>query len=122
MFRQFARDLQTQFGSTGLGSRPLPTGVSDAKEIMFLYHPIQLAGLLEAAWAERFQTDARRSPLPALPGGQSPAGFLDKLLELLCIPMPNRDGHCINAVVFDHLIYAYMIENTRIYEIFRRVL
>jgi hypothetical protein len=89
-----------------------------------------LAGLLEAAWAERFQTDARRSPVPELPGGQggSDFGFLNAILTLLCIPMPNRpsvfngDGDCRNAVVFDHLIYAYMIENTRIYEIFRRVL
>ena len=104
----------------------------DAKEMVFLYHPIQLAGLLEAAWAERFQTDVRRSPLPALPGGQDEFGFLNAILTALCIPMPNRpnpfinrdgqDGHCRNAVVFDHLIYAYMIENTRIYEIFRRVL
>jgi len=49
--------------------------------------------------------------------------FLETVLALLCIPMPNRFlGDCRNAVVFDHLIYAYMIENTRIYEIFRRVL
>jgi hypothetical protein len=122
MFRQFARDLTAQFG-------PLPSGVSDAREIVFLYHPIQLAGLLEAAWAERFQTDVRRSPIPALPGGQAqhdvnprPGSFLDTLLTLLCIPMPNRSDYCRNAVVFDHLIYAYLIENTRIFEIFRRVL
>jgi len=115
MFRQFARDLQTQFGSGRPGSRPLPTsgGVRDAKEMVFLYHPIQLAGLLEAAWAERFQTDVRRSPLPALPGGQDEFGFLNAILTALCIPMPNRpnpfinrdgqDGHCRNAVVFDHI-------------------
>ena len=113
MFRQFARDLV---------GRPLPPGVSDAREVVFLYHPIQLVGLLEAAWAERFQTDVRRSPIPELPGGQDGSGFLDILLKLLCIEMPNRDANCRNAVVFDHLIYAYMIENTRIYEIFRRVL
>src|SRR5215208_251659 len=113
MFRQFARDLV---------GRPLPPGVSDAREVVFLYHPIQLVGLLEAAWAERFQTDVRRSPIPELPGGQDGSGFLDILLKLLCIEMPNRDGNCRNAIVFDHLIYAYMIENTRIYEIFRRVL
>ena len=109
MFRQFARDL-------GAG-RELD---------IFLYHPIQLAGLLEAAWAERFQTEARRSPIPEMPGGQSTRvgdPFLQEMLRLLCIPMPNRDGSiCRNAVVFDHLIYAYMVENTRIYEIFRRVL
>jgi hypothetical protein len=108
MFRQFARDL-------GAG-RELD---------IFLYHPIQLAGLLEAAWAERFQTEARRNPIPELPGGQSTRvgdPFLQEMLRLLCVPMPNRDRACRNAVVFDHLIYAYMIENTRIYEIFRRVL
>ncbi len=113
MFRQFARDLP---GSS------LPPGVSDKEELLFLYHPIQLAGLLEAAWAQRFQTETRRSPIPELPGGQAGTGFLDILLKLLCIEIPNRDGNCRNAVVFDHLIYAYMIENTRIYEIFRRVL
>ena len=113
MFRQFARDL------AGVG---LPPGVSRPEELLFLYHPIQLAGLLEAAWAERLQTEPCRSPIPELPGGQAGTGFLDVLLKLLCIPMPNRDGICRNAVVFDHLIYAYMIENTRIYEIFRRVL
>jgi hypothetical protein len=111
MFRQFARDL-------GAG-RELD---------IFLYHPIQLAALLEAAWAERFLTEARRSPIPELPGGQTPPGLLNGLLQLLCIEMPNRptlrdrDGDCRNAVVFDHLIYAYMIENTRIYEIFRKVI
>jgi hypothetical protein len=108
MFRQFARDL------------------GPGRELdIFLYHPIQLAGLLEAAWAERFQTEARRSPVPEMPGGQSTMvgdPFLQKMLRLLCIPMPNRDEACRNAVVFDHLIYAYMIENTRIYEIFRKVL
>src|SRR5215212_9256994 len=116
MFRQIARDLEP--------GRELD---------IFLYHPIQLAGLLEAAYAERFQTEARQSPIPELPGGQQTTGFgfensfLKTILALLCIPMPNRpvrdqDGDCRNAVVFDHLIYAYMIENTRIYEIFRRVL
>jgi hypothetical protein len=107
MFRQFARDLG-----------------SGRESDVFLYHPIQLAGLLEAAWAERFQTAARRSPIPEMPGGQSTTvgkPFLQEMLRLLCIPMPNRDGNtCRNAVVFDHLIYAYMIENTRIYEIFRK--
>jgi hypothetical protein len=120
MFRQLARDVATR---PFVSNKPQPQA-SD----LFLYHPIQLAGMLEAAWAERFQTDARRSPVPEMPGGQGGSEFLNAILTLLCIPMPNRpsvftgDGDCRNAVVFDHLIYAYMIENTRIYEIFRRVL
>jgi hypothetical protein len=126
MFRKLARDLKFE---PRIGPA-LPPGVSDVNSIVFLYHPIQLAAFLEAAWAERFQTDARRSPVPEMPGGQGgtrpgfEGNFLETLLALLCIPMPNRgsDGDCRNAVVFDHLIYAYMIENTRIYEIFRKVI
>src|SRR5215218_9588420 len=115
MFRQLAREVAKR-ASLASGARA-PQAHPELD--LFLYHPIQLAGLLEAAWAERFQTDVRRSPIPELPGGQDGSGFLDILLKLLCIEMPNRDGNCRNAVVFDHLIYAYMIENTRIYEIFR---
>jgi hypothetical protein len=122
MFRQLAREVAKR-PSLASGARAPKT---HPQEDLFLYHPIQLAGLLEAAWAERFQTEARRSPVPEMPGGQRTIGpedpFLRTVLDLLCIPMPNRDGVCRNAVVFDHLIYAYMIENTRIYEIFRRVL
>src|SRR5215207_4362160 len=121
MFRQLAREVAKR-PSLASEARAPKTHPLD----LFLYHPIQLAGLLEAAWAERFQTKARQSPVPEMPGGQRTIGpedpFLRTLLDLLCIPMPNRDGVCRNAVVFDHLIYAYMIENTRIYEIFRRVL
>src|SRR5215203_7483533 len=117
MFRQLAREV---------AKRPPTASARRVPKLrpldLFLYHPIQLAGLLEAAWAERLQTGARRSPVPEMPGGQTPAGFLNAILDSLCIPKPNRDGVCRNAVVFDHLIYAYMIENTRIYEIFRRVL
>jgi hypothetical protein len=124
MFRQLAREVAERPHDPPPAPQPDPLD-------LFLYHPIQLAGLLEAAWAERFQTKARRSPIPELPGGQGgtqrgfEGSFLETLLALLCIPMPNRgrfDGFCRNAVVFDHLIYAYMIENTRIYEIFRKVL
>src|SRR5829696_7257203 len=126
MFRQLAREVANR-ASLASGARA-PQAHPELD--LFLYHPIQLAGLLEAAWAERFQTKARRSPVPEMPGGQRGTGvggfegsFLETVLALLCIPMPNRFlGDCRNAVVFDHLIYAYMIENTRIYEIFRRVL
>src|SRR5215208_8323438 len=125
MFRQLAREVAKR-ASLASGARA-PQAHPELD--LFLYHPIQLAGLLEAAWAERFQTKARRSPVPEMPGGQRGTrlgfggSFLETVLALLCIPMPNRFlGDCRNAVVFDHLIYAYMIENTRIYEIFRRVL
>lgn len=63
-------------------------------------HPLMIAGVIEAMWALRnhveFSSDIRAFP------------FIDNLEEEDYWPW--------------HLIYAYMIENTRIYEIFERVI
>ncbi len=100
MFRQAARELGYQ------GYDPLG---------LFLYHPAQLAGLLEASWEARFL----RSDESAVRGLPQP------FLNLIAAPVPychEYEAYGRKCVVSDHLIYAYMIENTRIYEIFRRVL
>jgi hypothetical protein len=52
------------------------------------------------------------------PLGQPGLGWEGKDLSLSLLP-PTSPRHPTN---WDHLIYAYVIENTRIYEIFRRVL
>ena len=62
MFRQLAREVAER-PSDAHALQPHPLD-------LFLYHPIQLAGLLEAARAERFQTEARRSPVPEMPGNR----------------------------------------------------
>ncbi|MBE9136960.1 hypothetical protein IQ254_07050 [Nodosilinea sp. LEGE 07088] len=116
-------------------------------EQLFRLHPTELAALLELAWEFRdWETDPsgnpvhplghpkRRSDIPPLP---------EYLLNTLFASAPtNEFGNFVNTnrnqfrpgpaaaanrpiggkVFWDHLIYAYLIENTRIYEIFQRVL
>jgi hypothetical protein len=112
--------------------------IKDGARILFTLDPTELAGLLEQGWNVRAaagtspdvgQPDHGSSSvglpvrgIPELglnPTAQSPsssrtAPFTAALNDMTRCDPP-RAG-------WDHLIYAYMIENTRIYEIFRRVL
>jgi hypothetical protein len=97
-------------------------------EILFRLHPIELAALLELAWELRVWYNSfdlghplRRSDLPEIP---------EYLLDRFPFSDNNRslftqqiaDGIRFGTILWDHLIYAYLIENTRIYDIFRRVI
>lgn len=110
MFRQIVQDI--------------PGGA----EVLFRLHPIELTALLEQAWTfQRFASPQdlghphRRSDIPGLPdyllggfpGFTTNAVYFRKKIDNQC------DDGCIQ---WDHLIYAYMVENTRVIEIFRRVL
>jgi hypothetical protein len=99
-------------------------------------HPAELMVLLEHAWNLR-----RNDPPPAAPGEpfhRSDVLGLAAGLPALATPpaaaaaVPGTSTAMVtalnnmlhtfgNGVGWDHLIYAYMIENTRIFEIFRRV-
>src|SRR5215475_11191035 len=72
-------------------------------------HPSELTTLLELAWDLRANNIAQVLGHPAL--RSSVDGLVRSWL-----------GAGAANVGWQHLIYAYMIENTRIYEIFRRVL
>jgi hypothetical protein len=110
------------------------------------FHPSDLMALLEFAWDRRSNNEAkklghpaRRSDLPGFGttwfGGAAFAAPVPLLLNKIVVELRkpftgtnvigraliNNDPPPASAVLFDHLIYAYMIENTRIYEIFRRV-
>ena len=108
MFRHFARQLKT----------PDP---------LFAAHPFELAWLLEEVWRARIGFPKKalgdpdhRSDLAAQPKYSSVAGAWPPLsgsLAGLLVPT-NLNGPPFR---WDHLIYAYMVENTRLYEIFRRV-
>ncbi|WP_251969938.1 hypothetical protein [Sphaerotilus microaerophilus] len=100
MFRQFATNVHP--------------------DVLFEAHPAVLAWLLEEVWRRRIDDTLtkslgdpdRRSNLQAMPsptGKPIPLGALSPLLA---------GG---SGFRWDHLIYAYMVENTRVYEIFRRV-
>src|SRR5262249_15608993 len=79
---------------------------------VFDFHPMQLARYLDAHWANRVATNVLPSP------------------DLLEVPSALRNVEATSfitpalppSVIWDQLIYAYMVENTRAYEIFARVL
>lgn len=109
----------------------LPNGAAD----LFLFNPSDLVALLEYAWDHRlndtaFQTgDPRhRSDLPGMGGtwmGQffnsPPVGPIQSNGLLTILGAINPPEGRFNSLMWEHLIYAYMVENTRVYEVFRRV-
>jgi hypothetical protein len=96
------------------------------------FHPADLTAVLELAWDRRSSRQEelghpfRRSDL--LNFGTTWFGKPALTPPAPTIPDQPNLNQIINAinracpVLWDHLIYAYMIENTRIYEIFRRVI
>jgi hypothetical protein len=121
--------------------RRLAAQIPNSAQALVSLHPVELIGLLEQAWNLRVHLAAAQPtghpdhrsdvpgiriptlPLPVLaspslagvaPGPAAP--FTTVLTNSLRAAAPGVPG-----VRWDHLIYAYMIENTRIYEIFRRV-
>lgn len=99
------------------------------------FHPADLTAALELAWEKRSNRQNldlghpfRRSDFLSF----GATWFGSKLLTGAA-PTPPTDQPNLNPIInaingaacgvlWDHLIYAYMIENTRIYEIFRRVI
>jgi hypothetical protein len=103
MFRQIA----------GLIDSDLETSAN----LLFKKHPMDLTLMLEEVWNHKDVSDdavIEPNTLNSLP-------LLDHLLTELSsgIPYLAQPG---DGFMWDHLIYAYMIENTRVYEIFRRVI
>lgn len=93
---------------------------------LFNRHPAEIVAYMEAFWDLRKTSGAR--PLghpdhlseeqPLLPG-RVPLPRGEHLAGMNAERQRTREGGFLR---WDHLIYAYMIENTRIYEVFRRVL
>jgi hypothetical protein len=122
MFRTFARFL--------------PNGARDLVQ----FHPSDLTAILELAWDRRANRPDKKLGDPFRRSdfiGFGSTWFGSKLLSgsaptPLALPPDQPDLNPIIVGIntagtgcgflWDHLIYAYMIENTRIYEIFRRVL
>jgi hypothetical protein len=117
-------------------------GEGGAVQLMRL-HPADLTALLEFGWDKRSNNPdkalgdpARRSDL----NGFGTTWFGASAFDIEKIPdedptitdvvnglnitvSPNEDSNMgRNANLFDHAIYAFMIENTRVYDIFRRVI
>jgi transcriptional regulator with XRE-family HTH domain len=123
---------------------PAPTAALVPPAILFDIHPQDIVTYMEAYWDKRLpqpplpyppppttvpplgdpnyrsEEDALRvAPLPTT-RRPLPAGQAQSLFGFSPGPPPiTVPGGFLR---WDHLIYAYMIENTRVYEIFRRVL
>lgn len=107
--------------------------IPDPAGTLVSLHPIELTGLLEQAWNMRVSDTTleighpnRRSNVPGISIGiPSPVLVPPSLTGQIpgpAQPFTNVLSQTSRAgIPWDHLIYAYMIENTRIYEIFRRV-
>ncbi len=107
------------------------TGRIDPERLTALFqaHPVQVNVLLELGWSVRQHGNVelgrpdRRSDLRALP---------DCLLDgLLCsfgqegtgtVLEPFRRPDWTNLQLWLHLIYAFLVENTGVYEVFRKVI
>jgi hypothetical protein len=118
--------------------RRLAARIPNGAQALTRLHPAELMALLEQAWNLRrndqnvqlglpdHRSDLSGIPVPPPPiatapsstGAPSPAAtaFAGVLNSMAGVASVVRIG-----TLWDHLIYAYMVENTRVYEIFRRV-
>jgi hypothetical protein len=110
MFRQLARLIYP--------GTPPPTPQQAAETVLSI-HPMQLSRFLEEVW------EVRNPNLLTPTGLEIPATVSQLALERdsgIVGLIPSANSSSYPPTVWDHLIYAYMVENTRLYEIFRRVL
>jgi len=89
---------------------PPPTlSVEAAADTILSIDARSLTYLMDSAWTAR-----TKGQLPAIPQPQpAPIGVRSTTTFRVTVP---------NSVAWEHLIYAYLVENTRILEIFRRAI
>lgn len=112
MFRQLTRLLLIS------ATVPRPTAQVAAEEVLAL-HPMQISRYLEEVWV------GRNTSLLAPGGLEIPPTVAALGLERTSGIAEQFQGAPAGTYppgIWDHLSYAYMVENTRVYEIFWRVL
>ena len=93
---------------------------------LFCLHPVEIRALLELGWDTRIHegNSAVGKPNRRSEVSQLPKYFIDALFnntEAQKFPTKNRKNLGCDSR-WDHLIYAYLIENTCVYKVFRNVL
>jgi hypothetical protein len=116
MFRQLARLMDSSPPATSQAAAEKVLTTREIGDGGFI-HPMQLSRFLEEVWANRnpnlpLATAGLEIPLVWPLGLERDSGLAEFVSNPKTYP----------PTVWDHLIYAYMVENTRIYEIFQRVL
>jgi hypothetical protein len=98
---------------------------SSGAEAVFGLHPLQLTRFLEEWWVMRTDAGARPAqPIPPLLYGVEAASGIEAQLSGVhddIYPTAVEGSGGIRHP-FRHLIYSYLVENTRVFEIFRRIL
>jgi hypothetical protein len=113
MFIESAAEMALTIGNPFVGN-----ALGAANEILGNRRPMQIVDFLEDYW--------RQGVAASLPFqfGVAPGDIASHQEEgrPLAIDVVNVNGPLVPSVpVWHHLVYAYMLENTRMYEIFRRV-
>ena len=128
---------------------PPPSLVLPNVDSLFIYHPLQISAIIETVWRNRF--NAANTPFVPWPQSATDSilgptadftlGWDFSVSPPVAIPqsanlMPSGEpfqppsaqpgispfGGPVQATNWDHLIYAYIIENTRIFDVFATVL
>jgi hypothetical protein len=99
----------------------LATGLldEDQAEALLQAHPLVLTALAECVWRE--QVRPVQPAQPPLPIAAWPEAMTDRILNDFQPGLPGGPLARLADTRWDHIIYAYMIENTRIFDIFRKV-
>lgn len=112
--------------------RQIAASIPGGAELLFRLHPVELSGLLEQAWEFRQHEHAnnkpigdpnRRSDIPGLPSyiiGKFP-NYGSNLGNFRRTP-DSREKCQDGCVKWHHLIYAFCIEQTRVFDICRLML
>ena len=118
MFRQLARLYEQNLGLPGSPAQQ----AQSAAELVLSLHPMQVSRYLEESWSA--STGTLTLPREEIPGSLVPQERDSGVDRNMPPGVPNLPAgtYPFAPAVWDHLIYAYMIENTRVFEIFRRVL
>jgi len=129
---------------------PNPGNLLNNINSLFTYHPLQISAITETVWLNRYNAASSQTSSPFFPWSPQvaypilnapffsgydwtdptpvPLGPPGGLVLPINQPgiqqtwdgtSPTNSAHATN---WDHLIYAYIIENTRIFDIFAKVL
>jgi hypothetical protein len=96
-----------------LATNPIPATTESNARKLFTFHPLVISGLIETGWRNRYTG-------PAFPFDPWPKLMTDRIWADFSLPL--NAGFTFGTTNWDHAIYAYLIENTRIYDIFRKVI
>lgn len=125
---------------------PGPTLVQQNVDSLFIYHPLQISAIVETVWRNRY--NAASTPFVPWPqvfsdallapdytqgwtfpntGFPQPIPQAAGLIPSFVAPADQpgislTSGGQVRPTNWDHIIYAYTIENTRIFDVFAKVL